>query len=106
MQKGFGLMGRVMKVLVVFAISLALVGTNPKVPDYASWLHSEALQHSGGGILNTLSVDLFASQGEIESHTTVKNFLVFSLFHTTMDNNDISVLGVANQFIALPSNAP
>lgn len=84
--------------IILCLFFLLTVLSNPPEREYISWLK----EHNNPPI--NLDVEVFAPSS-LEAETTTKNYLLFSLYHTKLQNGEIEkTLGIFNNFFVLSNN--
>jgi hypothetical protein len=80
-----------------FLVMLAV--TNPGKDEYVSWINEEVAQSEGG----MLEKGLFAVFGNMvmEQTTESTDYILFSVYRTTIDGEGMTAVGVLNRFIPL-----
>jgi hypothetical protein len=87
--------------IVGVGVALLLAITNPNQNEYTVWAKQEVINQAGGGALTTGLMNLFGGP-LINSATTERNFILFSLYTTHIDSEDsVTVLGILHHFIPL-----
>lgn len=100
-MKGFS------KWLVLLAVAILLAVTNPTKSEYVDWLSAKAYQEiSKEGALASFVGILLPIDKIIREHTVSRNFLLFSVFHTKVqDIGAVTAVGIFKQIIPLPFDA-
>lgn len=86
--------------ITILAILLLGVGTNPNKEDYVTWAKEQLMNRTD----DQLEKGLISFMGEplIKNYTTSKNFLIFSIYDTTVDDNHkVKVIGAFKNFIPI-----
>jgi len=89
-----------MKRLAILAVVLVVMAaTNPPRSDYVLWAKDKVMERSTSGLESSL-VSLFGNP-LISSTTTSKDLYFGTIFTTYYGDDEITTLGVMNQFIPL-----
>lgn len=85
--------------IVILLVVMAL--TNPSKQEYISWVKEQAIVQSGSDNLEKDFISFFGSPF-IDSATTTKRYIFFSIYETKFDaNTHIEVVGALNLFLPL-----
>ncbi len=102
-----------MRSLIITIVAVAMLGllalTNPKMPDYEQYVHTQILRK--GEQSDQVSKGFVHLFGGIESRlianaTKRTDYIFFSVYETTSADEDIKYLGVLNNFVSLGSAKP
>jgi hypothetical protein len=86
--------------IAILALVIILVNTNPKQEEYVNWATQQLTEDKG--ILLRLGADHLAKP-VIQSATETSNFVIFSIYKTSMPHKDenVTTIGFLNQFIQM-----
>jgi len=84
---------------IITAILIAMASTNPPRSDYVAWAKDKAIERSAPGLESGLVY--FLGSPLINSVTTSKDLYFGTIFTTYYGDDEITTLGVMNQFIPL-----
>lgn len=93
-------MNKRITIICICALFL-LVGvfTNPDKSDYINWA-TESIQSQSKGTLEKGFL-VFFGEKIISNTTTSKNFIVFSIYNTQVDDEKLTTIGLFNNFISI-----
>jgi hypothetical protein len=86
--------------LCLCLIVVVLAVSNPSKAEYVEWFKSEGLKQYATDPLSKLLIGTLGGP-LIESYTSVQNYVVFSVFRTSLDSRPVMVVGVLHNFIPL-----
>lgn len=94
--------GKVISFVLILFVLVIMAITNPTKADYVSWIKEQATRQTD----NSISAGLISLFGGtlIDSETTTKNFIFFTIFTTNAENKNAVTVGLFHNFI--PSNMP
>ncbi|AJD26372.1 DUF4359 domain-containing protein [Clostridium botulinum] len=90
------------KIFIVSILSiliLSCVFTNPSKNEYVNW-SKEQMQSQSSNILEKGLVG-FLGDKIISNTTTTKNYIIFSIYKTEMENEKLTTLGILKNFIPI-----
>gem|GEM_PF-1752588 len=91
---------RVIILIVALAVAGTLYVTNPGRDEYVRWAIDKA--QSGGGYYMSRMIGPEAAPMYVDRATVGRDFLLFSLYYTTMETGDnVVTLGICRQFVPL-----
>ncbi|HBK69356.1 MAG TPA: hypothetical protein DDZ91_11995 [Firmicutes bacterium] len=88
-------------ILVCLAVLLFIA--NPTKSNYVSWAKEQISSDSSSVFEKILTA--FLGESLIENSTSTANYLLFSIFTTKWDGQEIKVLGILRNFILIPSSS-
>lgn len=89
--------------IIITLLLLTMAITNPNKEEYTNYIKEKVIQESKGDILVT-GITMLLGKPLIENTTTTTNFILFSVFTTNIDNNEIAFLGIFKNFIPLSNS--
>lgn len=92
-------MKKLIRALIVIAIVIVATISNPPKEEYVSFA-VEKMSDSTDNWLEVGAINLFGDT-MLDLTTTSKDYLVFTVYTTTIDEEEFKVLGVFNNFIPL-----
>jgi hypothetical protein len=89
----------IISTIVVLFVILIMVMTNPSKADYVNYVEENISQNGSNileaGLINVLGAPI------IDSGTISKNYLIFTIYDTNIENNHLIVLGICKNFLPL-----
>ncbi|CAL83854.1 DUF4359 domain-containing protein [Clostridium botulinum] len=95
-------MSKSKKIFLVSILSILIVScalTNPNKNEYVNW-HKEKIQSQSSNILEKGLVGLLGDK-IISNTTTTKNYIIFSIYKTEIENEKLTALGIFKNFILI-----
>src|SRR5690606_35676448 len=89
--------------VVLIGIALLLVLTNPDTEAYADYFGEELAREAGDDQLAGALVSIFGGVAEslFANATTRDNYVLFSVYTTSLNRDEIVTLGILGNFIVL-----
>ncbi len=87
--------------IIVAGIVGILAATNPSLPSYVAWFDQSLTTHSSALVSSLASIFAGPLRSLIANNTLRQNWMVLSIYHTTLMGQQVTVLGILGHFIPL-----
>lgn len=87
-------------IIVVGVVGL-LAATNPSLSSYVAWFDQSVTTHSSALVSTLASIFAGPLRSLIANNTIQQNWIVLSIYHTTLMGQQVTVLGILEHFIPL-----
>lgn len=84
------------------ALVILLAATNPSKSEYVDWLKGQVRAQASGNVV-TLGLTALLGDAVFDSVTVRQDFLLFSVFRTSIGGNSMTTLGILHNFIPVKS---
>ncbi len=92
------------KWLVVIGIASVLALTNPPMHTYTIWADQTIQAHTSSFVSAIASLFSGSVQSLVENNTVRDNFILFSVYKTSIAGHNLTVLGIFNHFVPLSNS--
>lgn len=89
--------------MITILCSFICISTNPTRAEYTNWVKEEYLPSVTMNSMGLTEVFArFVGPSLIKEYTSSKNYVLFTIYDTKFNDENLKVLGILNHFIPLP----
>lgn len=89
--------------MITILCSFICISTNPTRAEYTNWVKEEYLPSITMNSMRLTEVFAhFVGPSLIKEYTSSKNYVLFTIYDTKFNEENLKVLGILNHFIPLP----